>query len=1033
MSIAEFSVKNSIIAWMATLIVVVGGLMAALFTMQREVFPVTDLDLAVIRTFYPNASPAEVEDQVTNLIEDELTDITGIDEYSSSSSEGVSVIIVQLDADVADTFRVVNDIQRHVDQIDDFPDEVEDPVIESITTDQPLINVCVAGSAPERELRRYGDELERRLRRIPGVSSIDKQGWRDEEFWVEADPGLLHDFEVSLNELIIALRESNVTLPGGKIESGAREIILRTVGKFHSEAEIEKVVVRSNIDGRAITVKDVAQVRRMFEEDAVYTKANGELTLILGVKKKESGDTIDIADAVKELVKAETASLPDGVRLTLIDDSSYYVKRRLRVLLNNGGIGLILVLACLFVALNFRVAVFTALGIPFAFLGTLLIMSYFGMTINLMTMFGLIIVLGMIVDDTIIVGENIYRHLEEGKPPRQAAIDGAKEVTGPVISTVLTTIAAFFPLMFAPDLYATYLGWLVLTVIVCLVASLVECLFIMPSHLADFAKPLEVPKPDGEAANPPPFRKAYLTLLEHALRWRYFVLPGVVIFAALVMLAIMPYVRVILFPGDMIDIVFVYMSAAEGTSIDTTEELAQQVESVVAELPESDLTDYVTYVGQQLDFEAGMGRIRGSHYAQIAIYLTPQDTRKRKTQEIINQLRERSAEIKGLERLSFEMVKPGPPVGKPLEVRIQGRDIETLKAIAKEVKAYLVEQEGVSDVEDDYGAGKDERHVIVDERQAARLGLSVKSVAETVFAAYEGAKATAVREGKDELEVRVMLQKEFRDDETYVKKLQVLNRAGRLIPIEHVADLVASQGLPTLNHFDGERVITVGAEIDEEVVTSAAVNTALEKHFKDLPVRYEGYRLLRGGEWAETRKVMLFMVTALAVALLLMYTILAVQFGSFFQPLVLLFPIPLSFVGVIAALILHGKPISIMAMLGFVGLGGVVVNDAIVLVSFINSQRARGVSLHDALMIGGEMRLRPIFLTSITTILGLLPVIYGIGGYEPFIAPAAIVLAFGLFFATYLTLVIVPVIYHIGADMKGLFRVTAQPVDPVQI
>lgn len=1022
MSIAEFSVKNSILSWMVTMIVVVGGLMASFFVMQREVFPVTDLDLVVIRTFYPNASPEEVEDQVTNLIEDEISEVTGIDEYRSSSSEGASIIIVEIDPDVEDMFRVINDIQRRVDQIDDFPGDVEDPVIEAITTDQPLINVCVAGTAPERELRRYGDELERRLRRIPGVSTIDKLGWRDEEFWVEADPRLLDDFEVSLNELIRALRESNVTLPGGKIDSGEKELILRTVGKFHSVAEIEQVVVRSNIDGRAVIVKDVAQVSRRFEEDAVYTKANGDFTLVLGVKKKESGDTIDIADSVKELVRVENTTLPDGVRLALVDDSSYYVKRRLKVLLNNGGIGLLLVLACLFVALNFRVALFTALGIPFAFLGTMLLMSYFGMTINLMTMFGLIIVLGMIVDDTIIVGENIFRHLEKGKSPKQAAIDGAKEVTGPVISTILTTVSAFFPLMFAPDLYATYLGWLVLTVIVCLGASLVECLFIMPSHIADFAKPIAAPPEGAAPKNPPPFRRAYLSLLDHALRWRYLVLPGIVAIAVAVMMVIMPYTRVILFPGDMIDIVFVYMSAPEGTSMETTEDLAEQVEDLIAGLPETELMDYVTYVGQQLDFEAGLGRTRGSHYAQVAVYLTPQNTRNRKTQEIINELRDRAAHITGLDRLSFEMVKPGPPVGKPLEVRIQGRDIETLQEISAEIEEYLAGQDGVSDIENDFGEGKEERHVIIDERQAARLGLSVQSIAGTVFAAYEGAEATTVREGKDELEVRVMLQKEFREDETYVAKLHVPNRAGRLIPLERVAELVPSQGLPTINHFDGERVITVGAEIDEEIVTSAGVNATLEKHFEDLPERYPGYRLLRGGEWAETQKVVSFMLTALAVAVLLMYTILAVQFGSFFQPLVLLFPIPLSFVGVIAALILHGKPISIMAMLGFVGLGGVVVNDAIVLVNFVNKLRASGMPLHEALLEGGGMRLRPIFLTSITTILGLIPVIYGIGGYEPFIAPAAIVLAFGLFFATYLTLVVVPVIYNIGADVKGLLK-----------
>ena len=1027
MNIPEFSVRNPILAWMLTIFVVVAGLWATFGTMSREVFPVTDLNLVVVRTIYPNASPAEVEEQITNLIEDEINGLSGINEYTSTSAEGVSVVIVQVDPDVDDSFRVVNDVQRRVDQIDEFPDEAEDPVVESITTDRPVINVCVSGS-DERSLRLYGDDLERRLRRTSGVSTIDKTGWRDEEFWVEVDPVRLAELEVSLLELIASLRESNVTLPGGKMSQGSKDIILRTVGKFYTVDEIEAVVVRSNFDGHAITVADLARVQRAFEEDGTFTKVNGAFALTLGVKKKRSADTIDVVDAVKRIVAEEEISKPDGVVLTLVDDTSYYVKRRLKVLLNNGGIGLVMVIVCLLIAMNFRVAAFTALAIPFSFLTTLLLMAYFGITINLMTMFGLIIVLGMVVDDSIIVGENIFRHLEMGKDPKTAAIDGTTEVTGPVISTVLTTIAAFFPLMFAPDLYATYLGWLVIAVILCLVASLLECLFIMPSHIADFARPLRVPKSSGADSSgatgaPRAVTRFYVNALQGALRLRYLVLPGLIILALGVAVAVWPFVRLTLFPGDMIDMVMVHMEAPEGTSVEETDRRTLAVEAMIRELPDDALQDYVTYVGQQFDFEAGMQGTRGSHFAQTFIYLTPQNTRwDMPTAEIVAQLREKSARVEGFDRLSFELVKPGPPVGKPLEVRVQGRDMETLLAIKDEVQAYLGNQEGVADIVDDFGEGSDERHVVIDEAAAARVGLTVEGIARTVFAAYEGAEATNVREGKDELKVRVMLAKPYREDPRTIATLGVPNREGRLIDLGDVAALRTATGLPTVNHFNGERVITVGADIDEAVTTSAEVNRDLESHFADLSTRYPGFRLLRGGEWEETAKVMNFMKSALVIAMLMIYTILAVQFRSFLQPLVLLVPIPLSFVGVLLALILHGKPISIMAMLGFVGLGGVVVNDAIVLVNFINLERKRGLPLHEAIVNAGRMRLRPIILTSITTILGLLPVIYGIGGYEPFIAPAAIVLAFGLLFATYLTLIVVPVTYHIGADVKNLCK-----------
>jgi multidrug efflux pump subunit AcrB len=380
------------------------------------------------------------------------------------------------------------------------------------------------------------------------------------------------------------------------------------------------------------------------------------------------------------------------------------------------------------------------------------------------------------------------------------------------------------------------------------------------------------------------------------------------------------------------------------------------------------------------------------------------------------------------------MIEPGPPTGNPLEVKVRGADYDTLNRIAGEIMAFLANYGGVTDIQSDYEQGKSELHIRVDKAEAARLGLDTASIAQTLFTAYQGAEATVVREGDEEIKVRVKLKPEYRDDPASLDVLTVANRGGRPIPLSRVVSMERQRGLPAVSHYEGDRVVTVSASF-EEGISSVVVNRALEEAFADLPARYPGYDLLRGGEWKETRKLMLFMLKAFGMAMLLIYLVLAVQFNSMLQPFVVMAAIPLGMIGVVIALILHGKPVSIMAAMGMVGMAGVVVNDAIVLVKFVNDLRRSGeTSVTEAIVAAGQKRLRPILLTSVTTIAGLMPVIYGWGGYEPFVAPAAITLAYGLLFATFLTLMVVPATYRIAVDAKravvAVGRFGRHPVRP---
>ena len=1022
MSLPAFSVRHPVLANMITIFVLVAGTYVTFKTMKREVFPRTDLNLVVVRTVYPEASASEVEDLITNPLEEAIREVEEIDEYTSSSVEALSSIVVKIDPEARNIDRIINDIQRKIDVVKDLPEEAEDPIVEAITTAQPIINVCVTGK-DEGVVRHYADQMKTELERIEGVSSVVRTGWRNEEFSVTLDPAKLEEYDISFDEVTAALSRQNINLPGGKIPDGTKEMLVRTVGKFYTPERIGEVVVRSNMDGKRILIRDLGSVSRQYSEDDAFARADGQQAVILGVKKRESGDVITIVEQVRALIAAGDSIRPAGVDVVLTDDSSFYVKRRLNVLLGNGWVGMLLVVGLLFIFLNFRIALYTALGIPFSILATLLIMSFFGITINLMTMFGLIIVLGMLVDDAIIVGENVARRLEMGQDPVTAASEGATEVMYPVISTVLTTIAAFLPLMFAPDLYGKYLSWLVYIVLIALAASLLECLLCMPAHLAGFVISMEK---HGRHYHERRHRlmhalqRWYASSMRVIMRRRYsFLLVTFIFFGGLVGFSV-KHVRLDIFPEDMIDVFFIRIKAPQGTSLEHTDQLASQVLAKVQELSTNELQHVVTHVGRLMTMDNAM-QGTGTHLAQLNVQLTPQETRERLTRRIIDELRAGITNIPGIERIEMESAKPGPPAGRPLEIKISGPDLKTISTIAAEIKDYLASVPGVADIQDDLEQGKEEIQVVVDEAEAARLGVRVNSVAQTVFSAFRGAEATMVREGREEIKVRVRLPEEARSVEQ-LESLQVRNDMGRLVELKRIARFERERGLPAVYHFNGDRVVTVSASISTELTTSTEVNVGLEKRFADVSQRYPGYALLPSGEWKETKKIVDFMKVAFVVASLLIYTIMVAQFSSFTQPLYVMLSIPLGLIGVAVALVLHDKPVSMMALMGVVGLGGVVVNDAIVMVSFINERIAKGASVFDAVLESGVTRLRPIILTSVTTIAGLMPTIYGWGGYEPFIVPAAIALAYGLLFATFLTLAVVPAVYLIGDDVSRLFK-----------
>ncbi len=1024
MKISEFSVKHSLFVNLISVFILIAGLFTLyVYKINREAFPDVSFDWVIVSTFYPSSPPEEIEKLVTVPIEKELKGVDGIEEMTSSSVENNSNILLKISQDVKDKRKVVNDIRQAVDRVVDLPFDAEEPVITEVTSGEiPVIEIALSGELTESQLQQYTEDLEDIIEDVPGVSRVSRRGFRDKEVWVEVEPEKLEDMHVSLSEIMTALAKRNASIPGGKLRAD-KEFNIRTTGEFYTVEEIENVVIRANELGNWLKVKDIANVRFSFEDEDVVNKSFGTRSINLTVIKRQTGDAIKIVDQVQRETEKFLKQADPKLKVSYINDISFYIKRRLGVLKNNGVLGLILVCGVLLVFLNYRIAILTAIGLPIAFCATLAIMGIMGISINLITMFGLIVVLGMLVDDGIIVAENCSRYLEGGMDPRQAAIAGTQEVVKPVTATIITTIAAFAPLMFMQGMLGKFVWGIPLVVIIALSASLFEALVILPSHFADFVKGKIKPKKEL-----PWFNKIvvfYTRLINRALSYRYWVVSGLIVLLVLTFLLASRMPFVLFGSEEGIEQFYIRVEAPVGTNLYATNKLIEEVEKKVDEMPKDEIEAYTTQVGllgQSWMFDPYGDQ--GSHMAQITIYLTPHTQRKRSVNNIIDDLRDRVKMVEGFDKLYFEKEQEGPPVGKPVSVEIRGEDFSVIEEIANKVITFLEGLDGVTDIDSDYEVGRGEIRVVVDEEAATSAFLSMGEVAASIRNAFRGGVATSIKPTKaeEEIDVLVRFPEELRNKREAFDKILVANKFGNLIPLTKIAHLEDKLALARVKHLDGKRVVTIRAEVDKKKITSLKANQLISKEFKDITAQYPGYRLSLGGEQEENVKAARSFGVAFLLAALLIFFILAATFNSLIQPLVVMTAIPFGLIGVIWAFFFHRMSLSFFMMMGVVGLTGVVVNDSIVLVEFINNLRRKGTQRRESIVQAGQLRLRPVLLTTITTALGLTPTAYGIWGGDPFLRPMALTIVWGLICATVLTLVVIPCIYAIIDDID--LRVT---------
>ncbi|MBK8871477.1 MAG: efflux RND transporter permease subunit [Elusimicrobia bacterium] len=1025
----NFFLRRPVLTNLITLfLLVVGGYQ--FFHVRREAFPEIDFDIVVITTLYPGASPEEVERLVTTKIEEQLRPVAGIEKVFSSSLENRSVITVRLDEDLSkrQIDRAINDIEQGVNRVTDFPAEVDRPVVQELTSDRPLITLSVAGG-DEAVRRHFSEELADVVEDLAGVSRVEKSGYKKREIWIEADRRRLNEHRLTLAEVAAAVRARNTDVSAGTVEVGTQELWVRVTGSVLSAAEVGNFILRGNDSRQYLRIKDVAEVTERFEEPRFLYRANGLASVDLNIRKLRSGDTIRLAKAVRDVQAKFTArARAQGLTLVASDDWSFFIKRRLSVMTNNLVQGGILILAALFLFLDWRLALVAALGVPLSFAAAFALAVPLGFTINLMSLLAFIIVLGMLDDDSVVVAENIYRHLEMGKAPIQAALDGTREVVVPVLASVASTSAAFLPFALVTGIMGKFLLMIPIIVVLAFLASAFEAFFILPGHVAElvpFGKPItEESEARGwfrHAQNG--FRFAVSWAVHHRFK---FLLLMFAVTGATVLIA-RHRLKFVLFPAGLVDQFFVQLDMPEGTHLKETERAMAHIEQAVLKSAGGDLEALTSNVGLK-GFEQEMRA--GTSYAQARVFLTPEEKRKRKTKTLIADLREQLKDIPGGGRVVFEELRTGPPVGKAVQVLVRGRDPAVIGRIVDEVKRDLASWPGVRDLRDSREGGKVQMRVVLNPREAAFAGLTVAGVAQNILYAVDGGEASVVRREseQDEIKIRVRLQPDQRTQAQELLSLDVLNPQGRPVRLGAVARVEKVRGPPSLERYNFRPAVTVSADVDTTVATSREINLRLKNEFKNLSDEFPGYELVYGGEEEETNKSLRSLYRAFGVAIFLDFVVLAAIFKSYVQPFMILLSIPIGMLGVVWALLLHNQPVSFMALLGVVAMTGVVVNNGIVLVSFINQRREEGQGVKEAAVEGAVVRLRPIFASSVTTLLGLLPTAYGkfmqdtfgMNGYEPFVSPMALALAWGLMIAMPMTLFLMPTAYVLIEDARSL-------------
>ena len=1047
--------SNGVAANLLAAIVVVAGLFTAT-SIKLELFPELDLDIVNIGVAYPGAAPEEVESGIVELIEDRIQDLDGIKRLRATSTEGYGAVTIEVERGF-DARELRDKVKARIDAITNFPEQAEEANVEEALIRNEVISLAIYGDSDVRTLKNISEFTRDELNVRAGISQVELNGAPQYEISINLSEQSLREYGLTFDFIVQTIRNNSVDIPGGAIKSKGGEILVRTAAKAYTGSEFERIPVLVKPDGTLVTLSDVATIDDGYIDVPLITKFNGQRAVLINIYALGDESALDVAHRVREFAEDLQSELPLGITIEPFRDFTYYLKGRLQMLIENGIFGLLLVFLVLTLFLRPSLAFFVMLGIPISFLGAMLFLPFLGISINLASLFGFILVLGIVVDDAIIVGESIFTQFQKhGGPGVNASVAGTKRVAIPVTFAVLTTIVAFIPVLTIPGFLGKFFYPIPVVVIATLIWSLIESKLVLPYHLtlcnvgAGRRHTMNwLSRKQRTIADSLEYfiENHYRPLLSKAIEMRY---ATVALFVGILMIMAgmllgkhMPFV---FFPSVPSDYIVAQLVMPEGTPVELTEDAIAKMHDGLEDLRKEvreqgygePFDNVVITIGSQPFAASGgpMGSITktvSTNKAEIAVELIKREDladggniKELSAPNLANRWRALIGPIAGVKELSFNADAAGQ-AGSAIDVQLTGRDFNKLREASAVIQSKLATYEGLFDIRDNYSSGKREIKLAL-KPSAQNLGLQQSDLGSQVRAAFYGVEAQRIQRGRDDIKVMVRYPKNERASVENLEELRIRTPNGDAIPFEAVADFEIASGFSTINRIDRRRVLNITADADKDVANLELVKSDLVGkkgkggYMDGLLESYPGVAWSFEGEAREQSDIFKSLGRMSVIAAFIIYALLAVPLRSYLQPFIVMFVIPFGLIGAILGHWIMGQSMSILSILGFVALAGVVVNDSLVLVDFINNERENGAPIRKAIESAGAKRFRPIILTSLTTFVGLLPLLFETSLQAQFLIPMATSLSFGVLFATFMTLLLVPAFYNILEDLKDFVR-----------
>ena len=1039
-------VRNHVAANLMMFAIIGLGLYSGL-NLRQQTTPDFDLNYVSVRVPYLGAAPEEVEEGVVIKIEEAIQDTKGIKKIKSTSSEGIGSVRAEVEIG-ADINEVLNEIKAKVDAISTFPELTEKPVVYKVEIPTGILFVSIYGDLDEYQRKNIAEEMKDELLNFPEIKSINLLGDRNFEISIEVTENTLREYDLTMSEISAAIRASSIDLPGGRIRTDGGDILLRTKGQVYTGEEFGALVLRTYPDGSRLLLSDIANIDDGFVESRSWGRFNGQSTLDMEILAAQAENEIETADRVKEYISEKSSSLPEGINLEVWGDRSIYLQDRLDMMSKNMLQGAILVFIVLSLFLRLKVAIWAVIGIPIAFFGALWLMPVgpFPVTINMISLFGFIMVLGIVVDDAIIIGESIYTKIRADGHSIENVIKGAQKVALPATFGVLTTIAAFAPMLFVTGFAGPFFKAMSVVVILCLFFSIIESKLILPAHLA-YAKIDEINEEEifSPYSNIPWYKRPsrlfqranrlvqnnlhsiienkYAPLIEKAVRNRGLTI-ATFLSALIIIIGILNsgITKFVLFPEVPGDYVVVELTMIDGSSAESRDEVINRIEQAALDINDEWLEKYpndlppINKMGAYTGGMTELGTPVGGDNIGLLVAELPFENRKVSVLELENMWRDKVEDMPGVKKLTFDSGR-NIGGGSSISFNILGEDIKQLEEASKQLERKLTEYEGVFDIRSSLNVGGEEIKLDI-KPQAESLGLSMASVGRQVRQAFYGEEAQRIQRGKNEIKVMVRYPEEDRTSIGNLESMRIRNNNGDEIPFSSVATANFGKAYSSIIRENGIRVVTVSADADSSTVEPRRVISDItENYIPEMRDKFPQLKFDLEGSSSETVKLVQELTNASIAALFLIYILIAIPLKSYLQPIIIMSVIPFGLIGAVIGHIVLNEAISMFSLFGLVALAGVVVNDSIIMVDFINKARQEGMDIIQAVVNSGTQRFRAIILTSLTTAIGLMPIMTETSTQAQFVIPMAISIAFGIVFATVITLFLVPCLYVLQDDL----------------